>query len=228
MRKKMLIGLAAALIAVFALSSVALASASVSGPSSVDPGETIQVTISGTGEGVNGTVNASGLEFVSCSSELSAAGKFVLLPDFGTSSVTYTYRVTAQSGQVSVSLTGVTQAVNGEVQNIDGSSWSASVNASEPTQQPTQQPSQQPSQEPSQQPSGEPSTQPSGSASAGASGSVKPGTPGTTTSSKPGASGNQDKMPKTGDATMDLWVLAVVAAGAVGTAVVAGKKVFSR
>lgn len=216
MRKKMLIGLAAALITVFALSSVALAAVSISGPSSVDPGQTVQVTISGTGEGVDGTVNASGLEFVSCDSQLSDAGKFVLLPNYGTPSVTYTYRVTAQSGQVSVSLSGVQEGnADGSVTDISGDSWAASVNASEPT------PSQQPTDEPSQQPSGEPSASgaPSGSAnpSGAPSGSVRPG-----------ASGNQDKMPKTGDATMDLWILAVVAAGAVCTAVVAGKKVFSR
>ena len=229
MRKKLLIGLAEALIAVFALSSVAFASVSISGgPSSVDPGDTVSITISGTGEGVNGNIQTSGLELVGGpSSNLSSANVFVLLPDFGTDSVTYTYRVTAQSGTVSVNLTGVTEAVNGETQSINGASWSATVNASEPS--PSQQPTQQPTQQPSTQPTGEPSAITSATASSSANASLAPGAsvkPGT--SVKPGANGNQDKMPKTGDATMDLWVLAVVAAGALCTAVVAGKKVFSR
>ena len=217
MKKKMLVSISIALVMVAALAVTALAGASVSGPSTVKPGDTISVTISGTGQGVNGTVTASGLECTGVSSQLSAPGAFVLLPDYGTSSVTYTYRVTAASGQVSVTLSNVTESVNDQPQAAAGSSWSAQVIAdTTPTDEPSQQPSTAPSDEPSQAPSGEPS----GDASA----SVKPGT---SASVKPGTAGNKDRLPKTGDATMDLWVLAVIAAGAVSTAVIAGKKVFS-
>ena len=221
MKKKMLVSISIALVMVAALAVTALAGASVSGPSTVKPGDTIQVTISGTGQGVNGTVTASGLECTGVSSQLSAPGAFVLLPDYGTSSVTYTYRVTAASGQVSVTLSNVTESVNDQPQAAAGSTWSADVIAdTTPTDEPSQQPSGTPSDEPSQAPSGEPS----GDASASAS--VKPGT---SASVKPGAAtaDGKDKLPKTGDATMDLWVLAVIAAGAVSTAVIAGKKVFS-
>ena len=223
MKKKMLVSISIALVMVAALAVTALAGASVSGPSTVKPGDTISVTISGTGQGVNGTVTASGLECTGVSSQLSAPGAFVLLPDYGTSSVTYTYRVTAASGQVSVTLSNVTESVNDQPQAAAGSTWSAEVIAdTTPTDEPSQQPSGTPSDEPSQTPSGEPSGEPSGDASA----SVKPGT---SASVKPGAAtaDGKDKLPKTGDATMDLWVLAVIAAGAVSTAVIAGKKVFS-
>ena len=207
MKKKMLVSISIALVMVAALAVTALAGASVSGPEAVKPGDTIQVTISGTGQGVNGTVTASGLECTGVSSQLSAPGAFVLLPDYGTSSVTYTYRVTAASGQVSVTLSNVTDSVNDQPQAAAGSTWSADVIADTT-----------PTDEPSQVPSGEPS----GDASA----SVKPGT---SASVKPGAAtaDGKDKLPKTGDATMDLWVLAVIAAGAVSTAVIAGKKAFS-
>ena len=223
MKKKMLVSISIALVMVAALAVTALAGASVSGPATVKPGDTIQVTISGTGQGVNGTVTTSGLECTGVSSQLSAPGAFVLLPDYGTSSVTYTYRVTAASGQVSVTLSNVTESVNDQPQAAAGSTWSADVIAdTTPTDEPSQQPSGTPTDEPSQAPSGTPSGEPSGDASA----SVKPGT---SASVKPGAAtaDGKDKLPKTGDATMDLWVLAVIAAGAVSTAVIAGKKVFS-
>ena len=219
MKKKMLVSISIALVMVAALAVTALAGASVSGPEAVKPGDTIQVTISGTGQGVNGTVTASGLECTGVSSQLSAPGAFVLLPDYGTSSVTYTYRVTAASGQVSVTLSNVTESVNDQPQAAAGSTWSAQVIAdTTPTDEPSQQPSGTPSDEPSQAPTDEPSGDASASVKPGTSASVKPGSV---------AADGKDKLPKTGDATMDLWVLAVIAAGAVSTAVIAGKKVFS-
>ena len=215
MRKKALISAAVAVMLVAAFAAVAFAAGvSVSGPSSISTGETIQITVTGAGEGASGSVSTSGLDVVSVSgAPLSDTSNFVVADALGGLSATYNCTVTAGAGETaSFTVSGVTISNGTQDEPGDGGSWSATVaGGTEPTQ------------EPSTQPTGDASAQPSGSAgasaSAGSSSSVKPGT-----SAKPGTT---DNMPKTGDATMDLWTLAIIAAACAAVAVVAGKKVFS-
>lgn len=218
MKRKTLLSISLAALLVVAMAATAFAapgSVSCSGPGSISTGETISITVTGTGLGINAEVSTSGLSFVSVSNAFSSQGGVVLLPDFGTPSVTYTYTVTAGAGETaSFTLSGATSADdNDQVVSISGDSWSATVPANEP------EPSEEPP-APSTTPGGEQSAAPS--SGSGSGGGSNGGTSGGS------SSGKTDKMPKTGDATMDLWVLAVIAAGCTGAAVVAGKKVFSR
>ena len=136
-----------------------------------------------------------------------------LIADLGGSQSVYTCVVTAEEGQdYSFTLTNVEVSVEGSGlqseadKTVSGTVEAAPAPSEDP--QPSTQPSEDPS-EPTQQPSeptGEPSAQPSDSQNAD----------------------ELDDVPKTGDATTDLWVLAVVGIAAAATvAVVAGKKVFS-
>lgn len=211
MKRKMLISMAVAVVLVMALAATAMAAVSISGPSSVNTGDTIQVTVSGTGDGVNGAVSTQGLEFVSVSNNMCAQGAFVLLPNYGTTSATYTYTVTAGAGEtVSVTLSNCEEAQGDTAVSIPGDSWSATVPAGQTPSEPSDQPTN----------SSEPTSTATngGSSNGGGSGSGSSGT----------GSGNTDKMPKTGDATMDLWTLCVIAAGATGIAVFAGRKAFQK
>ena len=223
MKRKTLLSISVAVVLVVAMAATAFASAdssiSVSGPGSISTGETIQITVNGTGLGVNADLSVSGLTIDSISNAFSGNSGVVLLPAFGTSSVTYTCTVTAGAGETASFVLSNAQATgdNDDVFSISGDSWSATVpSASTPTDTPTDQPTDEPSSTPSNGGSGS-----NGGSSSGNGGSSSNG--GSST-----GSGNADKMPKTGDATMDLWVLAVVAAGCAGAAVVAGKKVFAK
>lgn len=210
MKRKTLLSIAVAVLLVAAMAATAFAasdsSLSVSGPGSISTGQTIEIAVSGTGLGVSADVEIEGLEYVGVSNAFSGPNGVVLLPAFGPGSVVYTYTVTAEAGETA-SFRLVNATATGDDDStfsIPGDSWSATVPAGE-------EPSDQPTEEPSTAPSGTPSG--GGSSSGGNSGS---------------GSGNADKMPKTGDATVDLWVLAVIAAGCTGAAVVAGKKVFAK
>ena len=227
MNKKILLSAAVAVMLVAALAVTAFA-VGVSGPSSVDTGDTITITVSGSGEGTSGKISTSGLDITSVSGGMSTASDLLLLSEYGGMTATYTCTVTAGAGETaSFSVSDVTVSDGTSDSPGEGGSWSATVaGASEPSDEPSSEPSDEPSQNPSSEPSGD------ASASASASGSAAPGgqtthKPGTSGSVKPGTSGKTDNMPKTGDATMDLWTLAVIAAACATVAVVAGKKVFS-
>lgn len=239
--KKILLSTAVAVVLVAALAVTAFA-VGVSGPSSVATGDKIDITVTGSEQGTSGRVSVSGLRVDSVSGDLSSPSDFLVLADGpGGLTATYSCTVTAEAGETaSFSVSNVVVS-NGEYDfaAADGS-WSARVPAAEPTQEPSSEPTTEPSDEPTTQPSGEPSAttsasaEPSGSAtvspssSASSSASVKPGGAGQT-SAKPssGKPAKTDKMPKTGDTTMDLWTLLVVAGACAAVAVVAGKKVFS-
>lgn len=227
MKKYISVGIAVLLV--LAMGATAYAAADISGPSSVEPGETIELTVTGGNNGMSANVSTSGLEFVSASGSLSDASHLIILQDAGGMSVNYTYRVTASSGTVSFSLRNVTQSTEDGTTKQPNASWSASVEAAEPTAtpSPTAAPSDDvnPTEAPGENPSEQPSESPSESASPGASGGT-----GTTPGGQGGSgtsSGQQDKMPKTGDTTVDLWMLLAVAAGAAITAIIAGKKMFT-
>ena len=217
----MLFSISMAVVLVVALAATGLAAAagsvSVSGPSSISTGQQVQITVSGTGDGVNGTVAVSNLTIDSISNQFSSASGVVLLPSFGTASVVYTCTVTAGAGETaSFSVTGATAAgPDNTVVDIPGASWSATVAAENPSTPTPDQPDQP------DQPATPTEGNNGGSSNQG--GSSNSGSQSGTSSSN----GSTDKMPKTGDATMDLWTLAVIAAGCVGIAVFAGKKAFS-
>ena len=221
MKKKTILSIALAAILVLAFATTGMA-ADVPVKVTIDnsnpnPGDTVNITVSCTGNdigGFEGKVTTSGLKYISDDGQFSNETQ---LRAMGSGSVTYTYTVEGQPGDaIKFSLSDV------KVGDAAGSSWhnpvgdfavSGTVEAAvnpQPSTQPSEdlQPSEDPS-EPTQQPSeptGEPSAQPSDSQNAD----------------------ELDDVPKTGDATTDLWVLAVVGIAAAATgAVVAGKKVFS-
>ena len=172
-------------------------------------GDTVTVTVSTTDRGLNADVQVSGLEITGVSGGMSTEENVNLIADLGGSQSVYTCVVTAEEGQdYSFTLTNVEVSVEGSgLQSEADKTVSGTVEAAvdpQPSTQPSEDPSE-PTQQPSE-PTGEPSAQPSDSQNAD----------------------ELDDVPKTGDATTDLWVLAVVGIAAAATvAVVAGKKVFS-
>ncbi len=215
-KMKVVLAVAVAAVMVMAMSLTALAA-----PADVTisnehakTGDTVTVTVSTTDRGLNADVQVSGLEITGVSGGMSTEENVNLIADLGGSQSVYTCVVTAEEGQdYSFTLTNVEVSVEGSgLQSEADKTVSGTVEAapapsgdpSEPTQQPSEDPSE-PTQQPSE-PTGEPSAQPSDSQNAD----------------------ELDDVPKTGDATTDLWVLAVVGIAAAATvAVVAGKKVFS-
>lgn len=109
--------------------------------------------------------------------------------------------------------------------------------SAEPTEAPSDEPSEAPGETASERPSGEPGEVPSSEPSATASVSAPAQAAGDTSASpskpsetkkpaatkKPVAAG-KDKLPKTGDTTMDLWVLVLIAGACAAAAVLAGCK----
>ncbi len=215
-KMKVVLAVAVAAVMVMAMSLTALAA-----PADVTisnehakTGDTVTVTVSTTDRVRNADVQVSGLEITGVSGGMSTEENVNLIADLGGSQSVYTCVVTAEEGQdYSFTLTNVEVSVEGSgLQSEADKTVSGTVEAapapsgdpSEPTQQPSEDPSE-PTQQPSE-PTGEPSAQPSDSQNAD----------------------ELDDVPKTGDATTDLWVLAVVGIAAAATvAVVAGKKVFS-
>ena len=214
-KMKVVLAVAVAAVMVMAMSLTALAA-----PADVTisnehakTGDTVTVTVSTTDRGLNADVQVSGLEITGVSGGMITEENVNLIADLGGSQSVYTCVVTAEEGQdYSFTLTNVEVSVEGSgLQSeadkmVSGTVEAAPAPSEDP--QPSTQPSEDPS-EPTQQPSeptGEPSAQPSDSQNAD----------------------ELDDVPKTGDATTDLWVLAVVGIAAAATvAVVAGKKVFS-
>ena len=98
----------------------------------LQPGDLISVTLSGTGEGICGRLEVSGLEPTAVSSGLSDVDTFVLLPDYGTYAVTYTYRVGTQAKEVSVRASQVCRAEGSVLRRTADASWSVNVGSSGP------------------------------------------------------------------------------------------------
>lgn len=221
MKKKLISVLVCAALLCTVLATTALA-VGVSGPDAPKNGDTISVTISSGSEGASGRIRTSGLSYVSNNqSDYCNANSFILVAGADGTSVTYTYRVSAAAGEtVSLQAYDVTTSNgDGDSAGQDGS-WTTTVAGTPATDEPTDQPTDQPTQsaEPSQ-----PGASESPAATASASGSAA-------ASKLPAASaaaGKTDKMPKTGDTTMDLWVLAIAAAACVAVGVFAGKKAFA-
>lgn len=214
MNKKKIISIVVAAVLVMAMSATALAAAPVISVDNPTPqvGDKITFTIRTSDVAVTADVQASdNLQYEDAIGATAANENS--FASVNSATVTYTYTVTGEAGEAySFALTNVVCSdgesdVEETVAPVTGTVEAAPVPSGDPSE-PTQQPSEDPS-EPTQQPSeptGEPSAQPSDSQNAD----------------------ELDDVPKTGDATTDLWVLAVVGIAAAATvAVVAGKKVFS-
>ena len=102
----------------------------VTGPSAVRTGETISITVAGSGvEGIRGNVQTQGLEILSYSSSLSSSTAAIMLPLFGSPAVIYSCRVTAGPGQaISFRLYDVSLTPGDDmVLSAPDVRWSASV-----------------------------------------------------------------------------------------------------
>lgn len=203
-KMKVVLAVAVAAVMVMAMSLTALAAPAGIAISNehAKTGDTITVTVSTSDKGMSADVEVQGLDITGVTGGMSTESDVVLYQ--GNTTATYTCVVTAEEGQdYSFTLTNVEVSLNeGGLQSEDNAAVSGTVEAAVDPQ-----PSTQPSEDPQpSEPTGEPSAQPSDSQNAD----------------------ELDDVPKTGDATTDLWVLAVVGIAAAATvAVVAGKKVFS-
>lgn len=227
--KKVLLStcLAIVLVAAFAVTALAV---SVSGPGNeVEPGETVTLTVTGEGEGTAGKVRTQGLEITSVSGDFSTPTDFFVIGATGGMSATYTCRVTASAGQpVSFTVYDVTVSDGQKDSAGTGGSWEATAaSPAEPTARPDE-PTQTPTDEPTLQPSGEPSS-PDGEQSVQPTGGDggQQGAPGNKPSAAP-TNAQGDRLPKTGDTTLDIWTLLVIAGCCTAVVLVAGKKVFSK
>lgn len=183
MKKRIFASVIIALMLVAAWSTSAFA-VSVSGPVTVQQGETVTLTIEGGSvEGVTADIETMGLEIVSFSGGLSDETSILLLEDYGGMRATYMYRVTAGPGQTaSFRLVNVIESVNMVDTAAPGAEWQANVVSDTPSESPSASPSTEPStapsedQQPSTAPSADqsPSQQPSEQPSAAASESAVP------------------------------------------------------
>ena len=225
--KKFLFGASLAIVLVAALAATAFAVDITGLPDTVEPGQTVQITVTGSESGTSGKISTSGLSISNVSGDFSTPQDFVVVEPVGGLSVVYTCTVTAPAGDtVSFSVSDVVLSNGDRDATGEAASVSAAVeSAAEPTQEPTSVPTDEPTTQPSVQPSAAPGGQTT--ASAAPSGSVKPAS-GAAATAKPAAGSGKDKLPKTADASMDLWTLAAAAGACAGIAVIAGRKAFSK
>lgn len=105
---------------------------SISGPSSLQTGDTIQITVTSSAPGLVADVSATGLQFVRTEPVgVSDAGQVILLPEHTGSAVTYVYEVTGAAGTVaSFSLTDVLLNNGVEDVSITVNPWRATISGS--------------------------------------------------------------------------------------------------
>lgn len=87
------------------------------------PGQKITIILTGYGEAVTGKISTNGLKFISTSSNMSDEDTFVLLPNHGLRSVSYTYQVIAGPGEISVTTSQVFQATDTQVLQAEDAQW---------------------------------------------------------------------------------------------------------
>lgn len=229
--RKVLFSASLAIVLVAALAATAFAVDITGLPDTVEPGQTVQITVTGSESGTSGKISTSGLAISSVSGDFSTPQDFVVVEPVGGLSVVYSCTVTASAGEtVSFSVSDVVLSNGDRDASGEAASVSAAVGSPEdPTQAPTSAPTDDATAQPSVQPSVQPSSAPGGqtTASARPSGSVKPAS-GAAATAKPAAGSGKDKLPKTADASMDLWTLAAAAGACAGIAVIAGRKAFSK
>ena len=234
-KRKTILSLALCTRLIAAMSVTAFAETSatctVSGPASISAGETIQITVTFVcHEDWYADIQTSGLTFVGTSDSLCAQENKIELWGMGqydepdVMALTYTYTVSAQPGETaSFSATNIHDF--SEPQNsLPNASWSATVpGGSEP-----EQPSSQPTDGGSNQPAPPSSNGNSSNSSGGTNNSSGNSNSNSNGSSGSAATTNKDRVPKTGDASMDLWILAVLGTACAVITGVAGKKVLTK
>lgn len=226
-KSKILISMVVAVVLVLSLAATAFAATAtvVASSSEVKAGDTISFTVSSTDAGLSADVAVSdNLEFVSVDNEmLSFENNLNILGIMGDSDVVYTYRVAADAvaGEtISFQLTNVVSAnaAGQETAEADAGA-TATVVADEPVDpdEPT---------DPSDPTDPVGPTDPSDPTDP--SEPEDPADPSNPSDEQP-SDDQLDDVPKTGDATTDMWTGAIIAlavAGVIG--IVAGKKAFSK
>lgn len=224
-KSKILISMVVAVVLVLSLAATAFAATAtvVASSSEVKAGDTISFTVSSTDAGLSADVAVSdNLEFVSVDNEmLSFENNLNILGIMGDSDVVYTYRVAADAvaGEtISFQLTNVVSAnaAGQETAEADASA-TATVVADEPVVDPD---------DPTDPSDPVGPTDPSDPTDP--SEPEDPADPSNPSDEQP-SDDQLDDVPKTGDATTDMWTGAIIAlavAGVIG--IVAGKKAFSK
>ena len=226
-KSKILISMVVAVVLVLSLAATAFAATAtvVASSSEVKAGDTISFTVSSTDAGLSADVTVSdNLEFVSVDNEmLSFENNLNILGIMGDSDVVYTYKVAADAAAgetISFQLTNVVSAnaAGQETAEADAGA-TATVVADEPVDpdEPT---------DPSDPTDPVGPTDPSDPTDP--SEPEDPADPSNPSDEQP-SDDQLDDVPKTGDATTDMWTGAIIAlavAGVIG--IVAGKKAFSK
>ena len=229
-KSKILISMVVAVVLVLSLAATAFAATAtvVASSSEVKAGDTISFTVSSTDAGLSADVTVSdNLEFVSVDNEmLSFENNLNILGIMGDSDVVYTYKVAADAAAgetISFQLTNVVSANAAGVETDEAdASATATVVADEPVDpdDPTD-----PS-DPTDPTDPVGPTDPSDPTDP--SEPEDPADPSNPSDEQP-SDDQLDDVPKTGDATTDMWTGAIIAlavAGVIG--IVAGKKAFSK
>lgn len=267
--RKLLISVALACMLVIMSVATALAAASVSGPSSVEQGETISITVSSDAPGFSANIAATGLDIQPTGSQMVTTDTIILMGVMGQDSFTFRCVVTGDPGTtVSFELYDA-QESDGETETpVSVQGWSATVkptvtdpptdpvtppptdpvppsddpnvpvmpptNPNRPVlpDHPTLPPSDSvpptmPTIGPVTPPVALPVATPSPGTGAGTGGQPPAGAGGTKSTPKPTAS-VPGGMPKTADATSDLWMMFAVACVCAGLAVLAARRAFNR
>lgn len=218
MKGKLLVGLCVVLVLAVTAAVPAFAACTIDAPSAVNAGETIEIKVSGTTRGLSAIVATTGLQFVSVDGGMSDEHMVLLLGDIGTMVATYTYKVTAASGEgVSFALTDVTES-DGTQDILEPSvTWSGMVGGAFTTTEEPRPSATAGNTNGSQTPA------PTDTASASASPTVSAAETPVQTET-PAAAATDG--PKTGDNAADLWVLWIVAAVAAVVCVFAARKIY--
>lgn len=113
---------------------------SVNGPRCASPGETITVTVTGSGEASGGDVELEGLEVIKVSGGFSSPKKYVVTAALGGLAATYSCRVTAPSGSAcSFSLSSPIVSLPGSARDVPATclGWTCAVrSAAESVEEP--------------------------------------------------------------------------------------------
>lgn len=184
----------------------------VDGPPSVKAGDTITVTVSGEGAGLSGHITTSGLRVLQANGGFSTARDVLLLRDYGNMSAQYTCEVTASEGEmVTFEVSRVTVSDGRTDVRGASQSWAASVVAMEtPAKTSAESSDSENARVPSQ---------------AGHSSSLTGLSRGSAVYAPADA---PDQVPRTGDATLDLWTLGLICAACAAIAIIAGSKALSQ
>lgn len=211
MNKRITLSAALIVMLVTALTGSALA-VTVAGPAAVSTGDTVVVTVSAPDPdpGVSGRVMVEGLRVESVEGGWSSMRDLLLLAKEGKSVSTYTCTVTARAGEnVTFAVTDVT--VSDGVTDSPGTSdaWTATVEGAfaPGTGTASSDPASAGNKEPDRDEGVE------NASSAGVTSKT--------------TSGAKDGLPKTADASLDLWTLGLISAACAIIAILAGKRAFS-